>query len=317
MEKFELQQSGIYIPRPIEADERAFRMVSSPMMQYLMLGVLNQWTIKEENSRDLWESQTHAKLAMVSEITMQGVTIVQNLRYIPQSKGWTTTSFMARGVMLARLSILSLAIGSHSDALSNYRMLLERERTIKLLEKKAEYDEFEKAYFAKLYYSAANGLSNEELGPYYSSTERQNSKEMMRLIRDKYFGGKTPKNPGDYWKTPQAKELTDEPKNPTVERLYDLGSRSVHPSPRDMIEPQESDIAADDLLGLVLTTLGELSRFTLSLFQETLHLVSMLEETILGDDLAKSHDQSKGDPTWLAEIIWDCRRRINDHPSRP
>ena len=266
-------------------------MVESPMMEYLMLNVFNAWAVNEGNHRTAWNSPVYAQLALVQETTMRGIDLIQQADYVSQSKGWAVTSMLARGVSLTRLSCLSLAMGSFSDAFSNYRMLFERELILRYLEANNEYEDFAKAFYADIYHRAGKGIDDEQLRKGYTSSDLDNSKKTMELIRKKWFNNKAPNNPGHYWKFPHTQQLADELAKGTdsdpdevmrkaAVRIYNLGSQNVHPQLRDMIQPEESDISAEDMRSLILTTLGSIAMFGLSLFEESSSLVSKIEEII-------------------------------------
>ena len=223
------------------------------MMQFLTLSVFNAWTRNEGNYKTAWNSPVYAQLALVQDTAMQGIELIQKADHVSQSKGWAVTSMLARGVSLARLSCLSLALGSMSDAFSNYRMLLEREMTVKYLEANNQYEAFAKAFYAEIYHRASKGLNDKELRKGYTSSAAKESRRMMDLIRRKYFDGKAPQSPGHYWQRPKSQELVDEyakgiasesdKARATEEmRIYDLGNQSVHPRLRDMLQPEDSDI---------------------------------------------------------------------------
>ena len=273
-------------------EDQINEMVGSPMMQYLTLSVFNAWAVNEGNYRTAWDSPVYAQLAQVQETTMQGIDLVRKAYGVPQSKGWTVTSMLARGVSLARLSCLSLAMGSFSDALSNFRMLLEREMTLRYLEANDQYEAFSQAFYSELYHRAGKGINDGDLRKGYTKDELEASKNMMELIRREHFEGKAPNSPGHYWKPPYTQQLADEfakgidsESDKVVKkaalRVYDLGSRNVHPQLRDMLQPEESDISAEDLRILILVTLGGLAKFGLSLFEESSPLGSKIEEFIV------------------------------------
>ena len=199
---------------------------------------------------------------------------------------------LARGVSLARLSCLSLDTGSFSDACSNFRMLLDREMTIRHLEAHNQYEDFAKAFYAEIYHRAGEGLNDTQLRKGYTSSDLEESKQIMELIRTKYFESKAPKKPGYYWKRPPTQQLADKcskgiasgSDDATLKqtmRVYDLGNGSVHPRLRDMIQPEDSGISAEDLKSLILVTLGGLATFGLSLFEESAPLVGKIEQVIL------------------------------------
>ena len=281
MPEYEQSQSGIYIPREQGMEEQLAGMVESPMMQYLMLNVFNSWALDEENWETVWHSPVYAKLAGISDLTMRGITAIQKDAHVSESKGWTVTSMMARGVSLARLSCISLALGSFSDAFSNFRMLLEREMTLKYLEANNQYEAFAQAFYADVYHRAGKGLNDGDLRKGYSHDDLEKSKNMMKLIRTKYFDNKPPKAPGSYWRLPRFDELVAETERKEAQRVYDLGSRNVHPQLRDMLQPEESDIAPEALMDLIVATVGDLSMFGSSRFAESSSLAAKVEEIIL------------------------------------
>ena len=281
MEEYEQLKSGIYIPQNQEMENPLVGMVESPLMQYLLIIVFNSWVFDEGNWKTAWNSPIYAQLAVISDITMQGITLIQQADDVAQSKGWTVTSMMARGVSLARLSCLSLALGSFSDGFSNYRMLLEREMTLKYLETNYQYEAFAKAFYSEIYHRAGKGLNDGDLRSDYSQNDLEASKNMMELIRTKYFNNKSPKVPGAYWKRPTTEELVDKTVRKEALRVYDLGNRSVHPQLRDMVQPGESDIPPELLMDLIVMTLGDLSMFGLSLFADSYALAGKIEKIIL------------------------------------
>ncbi len=293
MEKYEQLESGIYIPSlSNETDNQAREMVESPMMQFLMLNVFNAWARQEGNYKTAWHSPVYAQLALVQDTAMHGVKLIQEADYVPQSKGWAVTSLLARGVSLARLSCLALDMGSFSDAFANFRMLLEREMVLRYLEANNQYDAFAKASYAELYHRAGKGINDKELRKGYTSSAAKESRRMMELIRTEYFANDSPRAPGHYWRRPKSQELADEyakglssrsgkARARAAIRAYKLGNRSVHPGIRDMLQPEDSDISAEDLRGLILLTLVDLATFSLSRFQESSSLANKIERIIL------------------------------------
>ena len=273
-------------------EERIKAMVESSMMQFLTLNIFNAWTYDEENYETTWNSTIYAQIALIQDVTMQGIELIQQGSNLSQSKGWTVTSMLARGVALARISCLSLALGSFSDALSNYRMLLEREMTIRYIDAMNQYDLFAKAYYSEIYQRINRGLNDKSLRRTYSRSKLNEHKELMALLRREYFDNKPPGSPGDYWPRPNIEELTKQYAESIgskadgaiytgARRAYDLGSRSVHPKLKDMIQPEDTDITLEDLQGLILVTLAGLSIFGLSLFEESSPLAHKVEEIIL------------------------------------
>lgn len=294
MEPLEQLTSGLYVPSTTSprADDLPKEMVESPMIQYIILNVFNAWAVNEGNHRTAWNSPVYAQLLLVQQITMHGVDLIQKANDVPHSKRQAVTSMLARGVSLARLSCLSLDMGSFSDACSNLRMLLDREMTIRYIEAHDEYDDFAKAFYAETYHRVNDGLNDEQLRRGYSSSGLDEAKQIMEFIRSQHFDNKAPKKPGSYWKRPQTQQLTDEftkriswgsdeATRKSTMGVYDLGNGSVHPRLMDVIQPEESDIAPEDLRSLILITLGGLAMFGLALFEESSSLVGRIEQVIL------------------------------------
>lgn len=279
MQEYMKTENGLLIPKG-HVEEEAEGMVGSQMMQYLMLSVLNPWTRHDERWKGLWNRPEYGQLALISAITMQGIDMIREGEHEPISKRWAATSMMARGISLARLCCVSIATGSFSDALSNYRMLLERELTLRYIEERNEYENFQKSYFAELYQRANKGLNSKKLRETYHRKEEENSKEMMRIIKEMHFNNKPPKLPGSYWERPRIEDMVEENMEEMIRRLYDLGSQNVHPQVRDMVQPEESDIPPEVIIPLVVTTVGRLSNFGLSLFAESSRLAEKIDEIV-------------------------------------
>ena len=293
MEEFEQLNSGLYIPslHP-DKDAELREMIESPLMHYLMLNVVNNWVLNEGNYKTAWNSPIYSQLLQVQDLTMRGVVLIQEAKGVPQSKGWAVTSMLARGVSLARLSCLSLAMGSFSDAFANYRMLFEREMAIRYLEANDLYEAFAKAFYAEVYQRASKGISDEQLRKTDNSSGLEDAKQIMELIRRQYFGNNAPNAPGHYYRPPHTDQLAEEFANridlepdgaarKQAVRVYDMGNKCVHPRLRDMLQPEDTDISAEELRSLILVTLGSLAMFELSLFEESYPLVHDIENVIV------------------------------------
>ena len=231
---------------------------------------------------------------------MSGITSIQSDANIPQSKRQTVTNMMARGVSIARLSYFALACGSFSDAFSNYRMLLDRELVLKHLDATNQYDAFARAFYAEIYHRAGKGLSDEQLRSRFSHEQIEQSKQMMALIRTRYFDGRAPKAPGHYWKRPRSEDLAAEYANAdasqsetarrkVILRVYDLGNQNVHPQLMDMLQPEESDLTYEDMLNLVLVILADLTEFGLSRFEVSSALTGRVQEIMTQPIIGGTH----------------------------
>ncbi len=287
---YEQLESGLFAP-PLGPDlhRKTGDMVKSPMMQFLMASALNAWALDEENWETAWHSPDYIRLALIQNLAMSGVTSIQSAANVSQSKGWAVTSMLARGVCIARVSYFALACGSLSDAVSNYRMLLERLLLLRYLDSNDHYDAFAKAFYAEIYQRASQGLSDQQLRTEYDQEQIEDGKHTMDSIRAEYFDVKQPKAPGHYWRRPESNELAAQyvsagrpvsrsGQDKMILRAYKLGNQAVHPRLRDMVQPEDSDLSYEDMLNVVLVTLAELTEFGLSLFEVTSALAGRVQE---------------------------------------
>ena len=310
MRDYEGLDSGLYVP-PLRTDIQAQmeRMVGSPMMEYLMLATFNEWAWGEGNWETTWDLPVYSQLAMIQEVTITGIDLIVQCNDLQQSKGWTLTSMMARGISLARMSCLALATGSFSDTFSSYRMLLDRLITLKFLEDKNQYEEFAKFSYADFYHRINSRLNDGELRESYSSGEIKHYREMMALIRKKFFQDSPPRKPQHYWKPPYtadlvASALADDAGlgQKQTSQVYELGNRSVHPWVRDLIQPEDSDITPQDFMRLILITAADLSVFGLSLHPATAPLTDEVKRIVLDTP-------QQGIPIW--DLVANTRIRID------
>lgn len=290
---YEQLESDLYAPTlGSDLHRNIGDMVESPMMQFLMASTLNAWTLDEENWMTAWHSPDYIRLALTQNLAMSGVSSIQKAANVSQSQGWAVTSMLARGVCIARLSYFALACGSLSDAVSNYRMLLERLLLLRYLDSNDHYDAFAKAFYAEIYRRASQGVSDQQLRNEYDQEQIDNCKHTMALIRAEYLDGKQPRAPGHYWRRPESNALatqyvnaggplSESAQGKMILRVYELGNQAVHPRLRDMAQPEDSDLSYEDMLSIVLVTLAELTEFGLSLFEETYALAGRVQEIII------------------------------------
>ena len=310
MRDYEELDSGLYIPPlRIDVEAQTERMVKSPMMQYLTMATFNEWASGEGNWETTWNLPVYSQLAMIQEVTMTGITLINKCNDLQQSKGWTLTSMMARGLGLARMSCLSLATGSVSDTFSSYRMLLDRLITLRYLEDNNQYDAFAKFSYADLYHRINSRLDDGELRESYTSSEIKQYKDMMALIRKKFFQDSHPRKPQHYWKPPYTTDLVASAlandgslQQKQTLQVYELGNRSVHPWIRDLIQPEDSDITPQNLMSLILVTAADLSAFGLSLHQATAPLTDEVKRIVL-------NTPQQGIPIW--KLVADTRISID------
>ena len=246
---------------------------------------------------------------MIQEVTTTGIDLIVQCNDLQQSKGWALTSMMARGINLARMSCLGLATGSFSDTFSSFRMLLDRLITLKYLEDNSQYEEFAKFSYADLYHQINSRLNDGEPRESYTSGEIKHYREMMALIRKKFFQDSPPRKPQSYWKPPYtaglvASALADDGGLQQKQTLpvYELGNRSVHPWVRDLIQPEDSDITSQDLMRLILITAVDLSVFGLSLHPATAPLTDEVKRIVLDTP-------QQGIPIW--DLVADTRISID------
>lgn len=269
--------SGLYgPPLPANTETRMETLISSPMMQYLTMAIYSGWAWDEGNADTAWDLPVYSQLAMIQEVTMAGIDLIRERNDLQQSKGWALTGMMARGISLSRMSCLALATGSFSDAFASYRMLLDRLITLKYLESNGQYEAFAKYSYAQLFHRVGSQLNDGEFRDNSTSGEINSQKEWMALIRRDFFEGTSPHKPEHYWKPPYTADLVasalsgdDSLRKKQVSYIYELGNRSVHPWVRDLIQPEDSDIASEDLMGMILITAADLSAFGLSLHPVT------------------------------------------------
>ena len=309
MRDFEEMASGLYVPPlPTAVESRMERMVRSPMMEYLMVSTLNEWAWGEGNWETTWYLPIYSQLAMIQVVTIAGIDLIKQCNDLPESKGLALISMMARGISLAQISCLALATGSFSDTFSNFRMLLDRLITLKYLESNDQYEEFAQFSYAGLYHQINSRLNDSELRENYTSDEIKYYKDMMALIREKFFQNRPPRKAQHYWKPPYTADLVasaladDDLQKKQTAQIYALGNRSVHPWVRDLIQPEDSDITPQTLMGLILITEADLSTFGLSLHPVTAPLTDEVRRIVLDTP-------QQGVPLW--ELVANTRHRIH------
>lgn len=310
MRDFEETASGLYVPSlPAAVESRMERMVHSPMMEYLMVSTLSEWAWGEGNWETTWYLPIYSQLAMIQAVTITGIDLIQKCNDLPDSKGFALTSMMARGISLARISCLALATGSFSDTFSSFRMLLDRLITLRYLEDKNQYEEFAKFSYAGIYHQINSRLNDSELRESYMSDTIKHYKDMMALIRRRFFKDRPPHKPEHYWKRPHTEDLVasaladdDDLQKKQTAQIYELGNRSVHPRVRDLIQPEESDISPQTIMGLILITEADLSTFGLSLHPAAAPLADEVRRIVLDTP-------QRGVPIW--DLVASTRTRID------
>lgn len=131
----------------------------------------------------------------------------------------------------------------------------------------------------------------------------------MALIRGKFFQNSPPRKAQHYWKPPYTADLVasaladdDDLQKKQTAQIYELGNKSVHPWVRDLIQPEESDITPQTIMGLILVTEADLSTFGLSLHPATAPLADEVRRIVLDTP-------QRGVPMW--ELVASTRTRID------
>ena len=73
MRKSEESKGRMDISKNDEIEEQLAGMMESPLMQYLLMNVFNSWAVDEENWKTVWNSPKYTQLALISDLTMQGI----------------------------------------------------------------------------------------------------------------------------------------------------------------------------------------------------------------------------------------------------
>ena len=228
---------------------------------------------------------------------MKGIDIQKADGFGDTVEGIIVSRMMARGLTLARTACLAMAIGSPMDALACYRMLFDRALTLQFLDKNNQYAEFERFCWAEVYFWSDEGLSFPMWRDQATSREVQSHKDRQAVIKEKYFGGAVPKMANTYWKAPNSEELVrafslhplglPEPEDSDVsramKRLYQLGSKAVHPRIGDMVETEELGWSEDsrECMSLVLMALTSLTAFGLSRHSGTEFLANEIANLVI------------------------------------
>lgn len=238
-----------------------------------------------KNWETVWNSPIYDDVADVWSVTMEGIDILRAEGFANTSKGIVVSQMMARGLSLARTACWAMAVGSPMDALACYRMIYDRALTLQFLDQNDQYQEFERYCWAEAYFWLSDAASLQLWRTQASKQEIQSHKGRQAKIRQQHFGGLVPKKPGTYWDPPRSEELVEgfslhplglpEPKSTellkAMKRLYELGSKAVHPRIGDMVETEELGWSADsrECMDLILMALTLLTTFGLSRHKKT------------------------------------------------
>ncbi len=282
---WEQSKSGLFTPTDVPSPPNGLPIppTDAPVVQFLLENLITDWSIN--NWETVWYSPIYEDVSNVWSVTMKGIDILRADGFANTGKAIVVSQMMARGLSLTRTACWAMAVGSPMDALACYRMLYDRALTLQLLDRKAQYQEFEKYCWAEAYFWLSDAASLQLWRTQATRQEIQSHKDRQTKIRKKYFGGLVPKRPGTYWNPPRSEELVEgfslhplglsEPKNSellkAMKRLYELGSKAVHPRIGDMVETEELGWSPDskECMDLILMALTSLTTFGLSRFSKT------------------------------------------------
>lgn len=262
--------------------------VDAPIFRFIFRNLTTEWSMK--NWETVWTSPIYDEVSSVWTLTMKGIDIQKADGFGDTVPGTIVSRMMARGLTLTRTACLAMAFGSPMDALACYRMLFDRALTLQFLDKNNQYSDFERFCWAEVYFWLDEALSLPTWRDQATSKEVQSNKDRQATIKEKYFDGAVPKMANTYWKAPNSAELVrtfslhllglPEPEGSDVskamKRLYELGSKAVHPRIGDMVETEELGWSEDsrECMSLVLMALTCLTAFGLSRHSGTEFLVN-------------------------------------------
>ena len=297
-EYWELGKSGLFTPSEILSppDSAPSPSIEFPVFRFLMGNLTTAWSMN--NWQAVWNSPIYDQVSNVYAVTMDGINIQNAEGFGNTVKGIVVSHMMARGLSLARTACWAMAVGSPMDALACYRMIYDRALTLQFLDKNNDYEDFEKYCWAEAFFWLSDGDSLPLWRKQATREEVQSHKDRQAKIKQKYFGGAVPKKPGTYWSPPGSEDLVQgfslhplglpEPENSelpkAMSRLYELGSKAVHPRIGDMMETEELGWSADskECMDLILMALTSLTAFGLSRYSKTEFLAEKLAELAIG-----------------------------------
>ena len=298
---WERSESGLFTPSDLlpSLDGIPRQSREAPVFRFLLDNLSTEWSMS--NWKTVWNSPIYDDVSDVWSVTMEGIDILKAEGFGNTAKGIILSQMMARGLSLARTACWAMAVGSPMDALACYRMIYDRALTLQFLDRNGQYQEFEKYCWAEVYFWLSDGASLQLWRKQAAPREIQSHKDRQAKIRQAYFDGVVPKKPGTYWNPPKTEELVEgfslhpvglpEPKNSellkAMNRLYELGSKAVHPRIGDMVETEQLGWSADskECMDLILMALTSLAAFGLSRYPNTEFLARKIA------DLAISHSK--------------------------
>ena len=293
---WKINESGLITPvEDLPLHDGEVPSLDLPLFRFMMKNFTTDWVMN--NFETILNSPIFDQVSSIWEITMAGIDIQKSEGFGDTSKGITISRMMTRGLSLARTSCWAMAIGSPMDALACYRMIFERALLLQFLDKNIQYEEYEKYCWAEGYFWMGDAMASPMWRGQAAQEEVQSFKERRRVIKDKYFGGGEPMKPEDYWKPPTTSkmvkayslfapyaEMDDNGEvRRAMERLYQLGSKAVHPRIGDLLETEELGWSGDskECMSLVVIALASLTMFGLSTHEKTTPLSDAIANVLI------------------------------------
>ena len=273
-----------------------------PLFRFMMKNLTTDWVMNHFEA--IQNSPTFDQVSKIWDITITGIDLQKSDGFSDTTKGITISRMMARGLASARMSCWAMATGSPMDALACYRLIFERALLLQYLDRNNQYDEFEKYCWAEGYHWLGDAMATPLWRRQANQEEVQAFRGRQAVIRNRYFGGTTPKKPNTYWNVPTTRELVksysllapyaemmdnDDEVRRAMERLYELGSKAVHPRIGDLMETEELGWSGDSMecMSLVVMALASLTMFGLSKHEKTMFLTDEIAK-ILPDGIQPS-----------------------------
>lgn len=266
-----------------------------PLFRFMMKNFTADWVLN--NFESIQFSPIFDDVSSIWDITMAGIFIQNSESFGSTSKGVTISRMMTRSVSMARTSCWAMATGSPMDSLACYRMIFERALLLQYLEKNNQYEGFEKYCWAEAYFWLGDAMASPLWRRQASPEEIRSFKERQSVIRNKHFDGKAPKKPKAYWNQPSTGEMaktfslfapyeemdSNGELRRAMERLYELGSKAVHPRIGDLLEPEELGWSGDsrECMSLIVMALASVTMFGLSRHEKTIPLTNSIANLLI------------------------------------
>ena len=278
-----INDTGLFTPVENSLLHDDLTLPDLPLFRFMMKNFTTAWVLN--NFQAVWKSPAFDEVSSIWDITMDGIDIQNSDDFGSTTKGITISRMMTRSLSLARTSCWAMATGNPMDSLACYRMIFERALLLQYLDKNHQYEGFERFCWAEGYFWLADALASQIWRNQATEEAVQSFKDRQAVIRDKHFGGKTPKKPKQYWTQPKTNEMAEAfslfapyaemddngELRRAMERLYELGSKAVHPRIGDLLEPQELGWSEDseECMSLVVMALASVTMFGLSKHEKT------------------------------------------------